>query len=159
MNYLHIFLIPHNQLRNSFGVDSPIVVSPSNPDMSDKPVMDILWEVEPVNGEFLSKYKNIIRWHCILGNNIKEGVSWIRTTGGKIKILEEKSVVAQLDLYTYTNYESIDNINRMLRGIVDDVWAWSVLQVWERIIIGIPDMAFRLTSFNSVTAWKQLEDM
>jgi hypothetical protein len=145
--------------------NSPIFVGASNPDMSDKPTVDILWKIEPTNDEFVSKYKNIIRWHCILGNDLKEGDSWIRTTSGEIDILKKNSVITQLDLYTYTNYEATEDINRMLRGIMDDAWAWSDQQIWERIITMIPDMAFRITSFSSiagpgtVAAWKQLEDM
>lgn len=168
MNRLHILLIPHYQLRRNFGDNTIFPVTPtfsSTPDMSDKPVADILWKIEPVNDEFVSKYKNIIRWHCILGNDLKEGDSWIRTTSGEIEILKKKSVATQLDLYTYTNYEATEDINRMLRGIMDDAWTWSDQQIWERIITMIPDMAFRITSFssiagpNTVADWKKMEDM
>lgn len=165
MNRLHILLMPRNELRSGFGIDSPIMVPSHSPDMSVKPVMDILWKVEPVNDEFISKYKNIIRWHCILGNNLKEGDSWIRTTSGEINILNKNAVTSQLDLYTYTNYETTEDINKMLRGIIDDVWVWSDSQIWERIITMIPDIAFGITGFSSiagpgtVAAWKKLEDM
>lgn len=165
MNRLHILLTPHNELRSSFGIDPPITVSSYSPDVADKPIVDILWETEPVNDEFISKYKNIIRWHCILGNDLKEGDSWIRTSGGEIHILKKNAVATKLDLYTYTNYETTEDINRMLRGIMDDVWAWSDSQIWERIITIIPDMAFRIPSFcstagpSTVAAWEKLGDI
>jgi hypothetical protein len=74
-------------------------------------------------------------------------------------------VATQLDLYTYTNYEATEDINIILRGIMDDAWAWSDQQIWGRIITMIPDMAFGITSFSSIAGpytvadWKKMEDM